>query len=98
MPEVDTRTVELNDGWAGQCKGTPADKCGNPESPIPSQRTFVTRGWPTQELAEERIAQHAAEHETGEPHVEELAVFLERNGLVVTDDGEVTFADLDDKE
>lgn len=98
MPEVQTRTVELNDGWAGQCAGHAADKCGNPESPNPAQRTFVTRGWPTQELAEERIAQHAAEHATGEQHVEELAVFLESHGLIVTDDGEVTFADLEDKE
>lgn len=42
---------------------------------------YTTTGWPNAEVASERLAQHAKEHETGEP-MEELVAFRERLGLV----------------
>lgn len=42
---------------------------------------FPTVGWPTEELAAERIGQHKNEHETGELMEDKMA-FRERHGLV----------------
>jgi hypothetical protein len=74
---VQTRTVKLEDGWAGQCAGP----CG-----------FLTTGWPTKKLAEERIGEHENEHETGQT-VSDLDTFRAKHGLIAVD-GKAVFADL----
>ena len=47
---------------------------------------FETTDWPTREIAEARIGQHAAEHETGEP-MPSLSVFRAEKELGVNPDG-----------
>jgi hypothetical protein len=80
MADTQTRAVKTSDGWTGQC----AQPCG-----------FLTSGWPTKALATERIGQHAAEHDTGEP-MPELEEFRQAKGLTVNADGAAVFADLED--
>lgn len=56
------------DAFTGMCG---AQGCG-----------YVTRAWPSHEIAAERILQHKAEHETGQL-MEELVAFRTRHQLVI---------------
>lgn len=77
---VATRAVKVDDGtWTGQC----AQPCG-----------FRSDGWPTKKVAEARMTQHAAEHDTGQP-MPELEAFRAEHGLTVNADGAAVFADLE---
>ena len=79
MADVQTRAVKVGDTWAGQC----ANPCG-----------FKTVGWPTKKLAEARIAEHATEHDTGEP-MRELQDFRTDHGVGVDTAGRAVFDDLE---
>lgn len=52
---------------------------------------FASRGWPTRETAEARLAEHEAEHTDRTP-MTDLEAFRQLHGLTVNDQGQAVVA------